>query len=477
MNEGLQQSYSPHVLRWWKLGTAGLWAALAAGLLFIAYLVWNVQEYVGFFLVVPLVVGAAVWLVRHPYPFLLMALAGFVLIATNSDGLQVTEIGYGLFFMGYLAYWYIRHFYLEERRLLYSVTDWAVMLFLIYIFASISWALFFGARLSVIFGEALILIMLAFYFPIKEACAENKKHVRDMLLVLCWIGCFTAVRNLIEYREGLASADKLYQILTGRVSMNEVLLMMPALGALSYLIYAGTWRMRIVLAGLFILFFGSLIVTQSRGYWVAFLLGALALFLLTDARRKGRIVVLFGSGLIGFLIIGFVLFPDYILLVSAGVIDRFASLGTALTSDISLVNRFYESKAAWSYIKTNPILGFGMGTPYEYFNIISDHNRNWSFIHNGYIGVWYKYGLVGLGLFMTFWLRSIYTGIKLFKRESAPRELRLAALAATICLIAELLVANTSTPFQIADGTLMLTMMGGIINGSYSYTERTELSS
>lgn len=468
MNSTPQLSFSPRVVRIWQFGTLLLWGGLFVVLSFILYLAWNIQEYVGFFLVLPVVLVAAVYVIKRPDLFLYLSLAGFVIITGRQAGIQILEVVYGLFFVGFLVYWYFIHLYLKREAIAKSSVDWALLLFLVYAILSISWAILFGAKVSVIVGEALVLVMMAFYFPIVTLIRSHPEKTKYILYVICWIGIFVSVRNIIEYRSDISSAEKLYQVLSGRVSLNEVLLMMPALGALTFLLYARTKATRLVLTGLFILFFVSLIVTQSRGYWMAFFLGAFTLFLLTDIRRKINIMILFFSGLIGFVMIGLLLFPAYVPLIMTGVLERFTSLGSAFTSDISLVNRFYESMAVWEYIKLNPILGYGMGTPYEYFNIISDHNRNWAFIHNGYLGMWYKYGIIGLGLLLFFWIRSIWMGIKLFKTSKLPLFFRVTALACTICLIGEMLVANTSTPFQSEDPTLMITMLAAILTGLYT---------
>ena len=461
-------SLSPGILRTWHVGTVLLWAGLLMVLLLVLYMAWSMQEHVLLFIVVPAILPIALFLIRHEDLFLYLALAGFVAITNRVAGIQVAEAVYGLFFLGFLGYWFFLHVYIKRDVVIKTSVDWALLLFLSYAVLSTTWAIFFGAKISVIIGEGLILVMMAFYFPIVHLIRSNPHKLKYILLVVCWIGIYVSVRNIMEYRADLSAAEKLYNILSGRVSLNEVLLMMPALGALTFLLYAQTNRARLVLGGLFILFFVSLIVTQSRGYWMAFFLGAFTLFILTDIRRKMSIMILFLSGLAGFVLIGLLLFPAYIPLIVVGVVERLASIGTAFSSDISLVNRFYESMTVWGYIKENPILGYGMGTPYEYFNIISDHTRRWAFIHNGYLGMWYKYGIIGLGLLMFFWIRSIWLGITLFKSSALPSFYRISALACTICLVGEMLVANTSTPFQSEDPTLMITILAAVITGLHT---------
>ena len=465
MSSPYDGSGSSEVLRLWKWGTSLIWFGLILGQILILYFAWVLQENVFIFAALPLAIFAGVYLVKHPDQFLYLAIAGFALISSHEAGIQITEILYSLILFGFLGYWYLDKLYLRKERLIYTSVDWALTLFLLYALVSSTWAVFMGAKISTIIGESLVLIMMAFYFPVKNLIKENASKAIYILIAIGFLGVFASIRNIFEYVGGLTSAEKLYQIATGRASLNEVLLMMPALGAFTFLLYEKRWKYKFFLAGFFVLFFVSLIMTQSRGYWLAFFAGALALFLLTDFKKKGGILFFLFSGIAGFLFAGFLLFPAYLPLVLGGIIDRLASLGTALTSDISLVNRFYEAKAAFEYVKVNPILGYGIGTPYSYFNIIYDHNREWSFIHNGYVGLWFKYGIIGLGLFMYFWLMSIYSGISTFKKHKTRDTLSVILLASAICMIGELLVANTSTPFQSEDILLMLTLMGALIAG------------
>jgi O-antigen ligase len=449
-----------------------LWAAFGFALLFVVLLLWVDADLVLF---VPVLIaggGAAVALFRRPTLNLYVVLAGFVAITDYEEGLQAAEVLYGLYFTAYLAYWYTTHLFFYRDRLVRAPEDLALALFLLYAALSSSWAILFGAGFRDLLGEGMVLAMLAFYFPVKDVCARSPRATRYVLYVGVWFAVYVALRNLMFYRSALADATYLYQIAKGRVALNEILLMVPALGALGLLLYAQRWRERIVAAGLFMASFAGLILTQSRGYWAAFLLGVLALFLLTDRRRKIRIVLFGLGGVAGFVVLGALLFPTLIPLVTGGLLQRLLSLGTAFSSDISLLHRYYETLTVWEYIQRNPVLGYGTGVPFRFFDIIEDFTRTGSFSHNAYTGLWYKYGIVGLGLMLFFWFRLIVVGIRLFRTPAAPLLSRMAGLMCAVALIAELLVANTSTPFLISDGTLTFALLGGLASGSLAWVQR-----
>ena len=463
---------SPEAL--WTWGRRALAAGLVFGLLVVALIAWKASFLAPFFPLVLIALTGALYLFKRPTLNLYVALAAFVLITGYSEGLQVEEALYGLYFLAVLAHWFITRVFFYREGLVRAPEDGALLCFLLYAAASAVWGMMFGAEVGTIIGELLVLVMLAFYYPVKEVCTRSPRGTLIVLGIIFWFALFVSLRNVLEYRAALSSATKLYQIATGRVALNEVLLMMPSLGFLVMLLYARRWRNRIVLLGCFMVVFAGLILTQSRGYWAAFLFGAMALFVLIDRRRKGRILLLMTGGMAVVLVLGFVLFEDFMSVIVGGIIERFASLGTAITSDVSLVNRFYETAALWERIQVNPLLGYGVGAPYQYFNITVDATRSWAFVHNGYAGLWFKFGLVGLGLMLYFWGRSIWNGVLLFRMVEAPRILRLAGLSAAVCLIAETLVANTSNPFLISDATLMIALWGSLASGGLAYARRVE---
>ena len=229
-------------------------------------------------------------------------------------------------------------------------------------------------------------------------------------------------------------------------------------------VYSKTVRQFVLFGLAFVCFFTGLVITQSRGYWVAFIVAGLSLFFIADKRIRLKLVVWVLTGLIVTLVVGYTLLPNLASLIFEGLWERLTSLGSAFTNDISLVNRFYESKTVWAYITSNPILGYGIGASYSYFNIIEDSTRNWAFVHNGYVGIWFKFGLIGLIVLLTVWLRCIIGAIASFK-TTQPKFASLVSLICALCLISLAVVANTSNPFLKEDTMLMFAVMTGFVSG------------
>lgn len=460
--------FSMTPVAFWRWGRLVLGAGLALGLLLVVFFAWAAPDLLLYFPIV-LLAGAGAWfLFRHETLNLCMVLAGAVLIAQLEEGLQATEVLYGLYYLTFLAYWFGTRLliYGEHNEVFRTGESRAIFLFLILVTLSIPLSLFAGSSAKGLLSEWIAYAMLGLYFPVKELCARHRHGVKYVLLVIGWIGLFTAVKNLVNYQAILASATQAWQIVKGRVSANDTLLAFPSLFYLVLLIFSDRWRTRLPLLLAFLLYFSGLILTQSRGYWVSFLLGAFVMFVLVDRRYRLRLAGFGALGFLGAIGLGAIFVPEYLFLILSALGERFVSLGSAGSSDISLINRFYESAAVWEYIKDNPILGHGMSRKYFYFDITEQATRVDWFIHNAYVALWYKFGIWGLGLVVYFWAMSWWRGIQAFRTRHAELLPRLAGLGATMCLTAMALAANTSNPFGLDDSVFIFSVACGVAAGS-----------
>ena len=453
------------------VGRWGRWlltSGLVLGLALVLYLAWSLPEALPF---VPLALlgGIALWyLFRRPLLNLCVVLALFVLTADYQAGFQATEVLYGLYYLGFLAWWFLLHLFVYKGwDEVFSVPEAkALFLFLVLITLSLPLGLLFGGVFRTAISEWAALTMLAFYFPVKEACVRYRHGAAAVLAVLLLIGTFVAVRNVVNYQAVLLHTARLGEA-GGRVVTNDNLLMAASLVSLVFLTFARRWRERLVLAPFFLLFFGGLILTQSRGYWVAFAAGTLFMFVVIDGRHRRRMLALGLAGGVLLAALGAIFLGDFLLSVLDGLVGRVASLGTAVTADLSLVNRFRESAAAWEYIERNPILGHGLGVPYTFYDLILGVTNKNSFIHNGYVGLWYRFGVWGLALVLFYWARSAWHGLRAFRMQPGPSVPPLSGLAAAVVLAAFTLSTVTSNPFHLNDATFIFGVLTGLGSGAY----------
>lgn len=453
------------LLNW---GRFTLGAAFGLGLLITVYLAALAPGLLPF---LPLVMlgGVAAWvLFQYPLWNLFFVLALFAPTADFDDGRQIEEILYALYLVSYIVVWHVRFRLLAGRPWTACRADQLLLGFFIWMGITLPLTVVFGGSLGAQFSELYAWFSFLLYWPVKHAVASKPNGLRTVLLGLLAIGLFVLVRNVLTYAETLSNASQAWQVIKGRAVMNEGLLMVPAFISLVGFIYSDSWRYRLLSGIGFGLFFTGLILTQSRGYWAAFLLANVGLFFVIPWRYKKRIVVSGAAAGTMAVVIGFFFFGDVIILIAAGLWERLTSIGTAATRDISLINRFLESGAVWARIQTNPILGHGMGVPYKFFDITWEHTRSGAFIHNGYLSIWYKFGIPGVILFLGFLGNTLWRSLRLSLAD-LPDVMylnRIAVLAALGSLLALVVSTNTSNAFIVSDTILMLAVLAGITHGT-----------
>jgi O-Antigen ligase len=415
-----------------------------------------------------LVFGAVVFLAAWIQPSVRFAvlLAGFVALTDYVPGIQLAEVAYGLFFLTYLTHWAYSRVLIERRTIVETPVDFGVLALLIVVVCYVPISLVFGANTSVLIGELSAFVLFAIYFPTKDAIVRLRYGPAIVLGCVLFIGVFVSIRNILEYKTLLLYATQAWQVAKGRVVTNDNILMVVCLYGLTLFAFARNGLARLGLLGLFLMFFGALILTQSRGYWLGFLLGGLTLLVWLPAAQRRRLVLLAFGALVAGGSLAFLFFSDQVAVIIAGLLDRLFSLVTATSTDISLVNRFRETAAVWQMIKVNPILGYGMGVSYPFFDIAHMTTDTDSFVHNGYVSVWYKYGLPGLGLVFWIWFSSIRSGIRAFRIRHGAMTTRLCGLASAVTLSAFLLTTNTSNPFYLNDTLFIFGFLLAVSQGA-----------
>lgn len=456
----------------WRWGSLCLVAGLMTSVLAVVYLTWRAPHLL---VLIPLAIVAAVSIVhlfRYPLLNLAVVLAGFVLIVNYSDGITGAEVLYGVYCLFFLGHWFLTRLFLYRDEILAHPEDKALLIFLIAATLTFPLTVLFGGHISWMLSEWVALAMLAFYFPVKEAFTKHRNGPLWIFIALGWIGLYVSVRNILFYQQAMANAEYAWQIARGRSYMNDTLLMVMSLGLLAFMTFARTRLSLLLRLSLFLVFLTSLILTQSRGLWAAFLLGAGVLFMLVDRTHKRRLMLLTVAGGACFIGIGVLFFGDHVNLVFAGLLNRFSSLQTAASQDVSLINRFRETAAAWELIKLNPVLGYGMGVPYVFFDLAHMGTDKDAFIHNGYISLWYKFGLWGLLLIIFVWGRLAWQGLHAFHRDNHNTWSKLGGLAAGISLVAIALSTLTSNPFFLKDSTFLFGVLLGLAGGAFHRMSR-----
>ena len=455
----------------YRVGRYGLSIILGLCLLILLFVVWTAPHLTPFF---PLAIlgGVGFWyLLRNPLLHLSLVIASFALVADFEEGIDVWEVLFGLFYASYLGIWFFRRVFLQREKLLESTIDRLVVAILLLVTVHVFVGWLWGAAIANALREWQSWTMIAFYFPVKDACRRYPNGTKAILTVIVAAALFVTVRNVIQLKSFVSSAGEIWQITKkGRIIANEIILVSGSLVALALVTHFRRLRSLAPTSLLLITFLLGLILTQSRGYWLGFAFGALAMEMLSDRAGRSRVAAISAVSLGVGLAFVFFLFGDFATLLFAGLLDRVLSLAAG-ASDMSLVNRMLEISAAWQWIRVNPILGYGLGTEFSFFDLTISGTRTWAFIHNGYVGLLYKFGIPGTIVIMSFWIGSIVRGIRSIRVKGLDSWNMRGCLVAVGVLASLLVSGMTANPFFLSDTLLVFGVFGGLCASASSASD------
>lgn len=160
------------------------------------------------------------------------------------------------------------------------------------------------------------------------------------------------------------------------------------------------------------------LLTYTRSYWVAIIIAAVIMFLVTAGESRMRlatlltVVLLLGGSVI--VLIGGT--EGTLGTTVSAVSDRFASLfaGRELSESSSIDFRKIENEYALAQVKSHPVLGIGLRNDYRP-EIYGSEDKLTYYVHNAYLYLLTDMGLVGFLSFFWFYLRFLHRAITNWK--------------------------------------------------------------
>lgn len=409
------------------------------------------------------------YLFSRPDLNLFVVLGSFVFVAQFDEGIDAAEVAYGLFYLGYLGQWFFRRIILSDQPLIRSTLDRVIVVFLVLVIVSGGVGLIFGGPATAVASELQSWTMLLFYFPVKEAIERRGNGLKWLLITLTWIGLFVVVRNVYQLAQLLLEMTEIWQItIQGRVVANELLMIVPGFLMLVLAIEEPRRWARIGFFGLFMVMSFGLIITQGRGNWLGFAFGLFILFLVSESRMRKAMLMWGFLALAGCLSLLFLLFEEHALIMVGSLVNKVLSIGSAASRDLSFVARLFEWKAVLGDLKNNPVLGYGPGVSISYFDITRTVTMERPWIHNGYLGVWFKYGVLGLGVLLSMTFLAIRSAYVVTKRTGTEWLVRATAYAAVAGLSSTFVLAIPTNVWQQSDTILMITIMMAMASGCHA---------
>lgn len=452
-----------------EAGTPTFDPARLAGAAALATLVWPLTSLP--WLSVVLIAGAVAVLLRTPALPMALCLGFYGLTLGYNQGLQPEEVLFVLYYPAYVGLWVGLRAFVYREPVIRDLPDAAMALFCVGLPLALGLGQLYGGDLGTGLNEALNFSLLSLYFPAKELARRYDWGGAAIVGFLLVLALGAIVQNAFLVREALADAEAAWQIARGRVPMSEMLITVGAILAATYAALAPGRRE--VLLGLlaFAVFAGGLAITQSRAYYVDLVAGLGLLFLLLQGRARWTFAgTMFGAavliGVVGWLVLG-----EWAELIALGILDRLLSIGTATQSDISYLNRLLENDAVWDRIAESPVIGQGLGVSFSFFDAIFAGTWTKPFVHNGYLMLWFKFGIVGLGAVLAAWLGSAAQALGAARRLGAETGVRAAVIAGVgVTLIALLPSHMVSATFATSETVLCVGLLMGVAGGTAART-------
>ncbi|MFN8497376.1 MAG: O-antigen ligase family protein [Anaerolineae bacterium] len=258
------------------------------------------------------------------------------------------------------------------------------------------------------------------------------------------------------------------------VPPGHVLLYLMATVAFCLMIAQGPSRLvRLVCALEFVFLGAGLLLTYTRAQWLASLTALALAFLLLPSRHKKRAIQTVAVTALAVVCIGGLSMGG--IQEQAKAIPFIGTLGARALSVLSpsdtlatdsLTWRIYETQTAMQAITDHPVLGVGLGNAYRGVTLFQDVGMGdeelTRFIHNAYLYITVKMGILGLLTFLWFYFAFLIHGWHQSQAVGdAPAR---AIIIALVCAGVGLLQWSLTTPHLFAtESTVVVGLMAGVV--------------
>ncbi|MCX7906959.1 MAG: O-antigen ligase family protein [Bacteroidetes bacterium] len=385
---------------------------------------------------------------------------GFVsLLVLNVFGLLDVSPGIGaaeLALSAYTLLFGLRWLYEKTLRLREPILDspmaWAVAVFLGAVFVSGLLGLLYGNAPELVLRDLKRYLVFVLFFFLYDLFKRRPALVGYHLGIFLGIAIGFSLYNAAEFFRDLSGARSVWQAVQAREAKYYLVFFPAIVLCTAFLLYHRNWLLRTFFGLSALACTAALLLTFSRGPWLATALGLLVMAALVE-RRDQRLLLLYVLGLVAAGVgVVLALAGPQLTLLAAGLAGRLLSIGRALEADLSVLNRFAEWRAAWEALSPNWITGWGLGATYPFVNIITlRYLPAWDYIHNNFLFVWMTTGLAGLLAQLLFYGSGLWTTWRAW-RLSSDRFERYVLAASIGILIGMLLMLGTEAAWAMYDG-------------------------
>ncbi len=439
-----------HTLRENKVSATLFGVYVGLGVALFAILVYAGLGY--FTPVVPVGIGMLALWIRYPKFWIYCVVTSFYVYFTDSkDGGSALDFALGLLLQGSLFLWLMHRLLISRQPLFRSLFDYLLFACYLYSAANAFVAMSHGTPFMNWLREWTIGVAILYYFPIREYFDERQAFNR-LLAYASIVAIVQIGQNAYTFVQATRNAEYAWQIV-GRRS-TPFLFLMSSCFFLSYAVHVKKLGLQLLLALGTAASFVGVFLTYSRTAMISILLCSIAMLFFITAKQRLRLGVLVAC----FTLIPLVLMPFALgrlaKFAQVAVVNRLTSSGKG-TKDISVQARFYEYRAVWRLAQQDPISGYGLATPYIAYIPILKYSTVRSYIHNGYLSFFYRFGIIFSVVYFLTQLYITAEAYTLIRRSRDPFH-RTVAIASLFTLVCILLGSTTDTVFFTRSTTFVL---------------------
>jgi O-antigen ligase len=399
------------------------------------------------------------WAMKSTETWLIVAILSHLILFLHKRGADTSvfqAVAYSLLFFPGLFWWFAKRV-MGSKRILHHWAEFALVAFLGLAFVSIGWAWLYGSSSVKGLREFALFIPYLMYFPLRDYVAENnEKYILGALLFVCMT---VAAFDIVEYRLSMAVAHYLWQVVGKRENLGEPL-MVGSIIILFGFIAANKYNRVLVITSIAVSSI-ALALTFSRGYWGTAVFGLfLLVFVLKGAPRR-RVLTLSFLSVMAVVVVAMIVFPRLFEDLIEGLGMRLAGSGL---KDLSLQSRLAESAVILQHFTLSPVIGYGMGAEFSFFNPITYGTLTTWYVHNGYLFLLYKFGAIGAFLYLSFYG---YILVRTARHAAHVVDEKIKTLMWSLfCVMSSMLVVNLTSPqFYDRVAILVFVTISGISAG------------
>ncbi|MGH1363096.1 MAG: O-antigen ligase family protein [Calditrichia bacterium] len=383
----------------------------------------------------------------------------------STETVNPLELYFGASYVATIAGWLIQSIFYRQKKQVHSIPEGALALFLLICFASLPISIMHGVPPLFWFRQLIPFLTYLLFFPLVQEL-NSRKRLNILLLCIVVVMILTGINTLLRYKAALESVTKLWEVLASRKTGNEPYFFVGSVSFATLFIYYSDLKRRLAFGILTAFFLVTLVVTFSRGYWVTALLALFIIFVLVKPQLKMRMA---SYSIIGVLFAGLlasILFGNFAESIILQVGSRFSSLGQT-RKDGSVQERIAETVAVWEQIVQSPVVGHGIGAEFSYDSVINRQRITGPYVHNAYLSLVFKFGLIGLISYLIFYLGMLRVAYITLMSLNNRRDWILLVIIFAL-LVAIIPLSISSPQLTQKNSILLITIMLSIISYFYN---------